>query len=351
MPCLFGVLVFAKLALLSPRALESPPGELEGIDPADLEEPAAAAATAIPTEAPDTAIERFDYLATSRGVREWRILAQRALLYQTAGVVHGRTIEAFLFDSLGGPPTRVTGLESRYEMKGRDLEIFGDVRTEFPDGFVIESPYLKYLPAKRRLEIPVRYAVHGQGLPGAADESRVEFRCHGLDHDLNTGVADLLADVVLEFFQKPAPGRGGVPERTEIRSDRGRVLRADRTAHFTMKGEGYVKVRQPKLFGRGRQGRLRYGGGVQKLRYLELTQDVLIVEDEVEQRPGQAAKYATGGRAEFDAAEDLITLTEYPQAYQGGDTVTGERILVHRTTDVVEVEGSNAYSSGEEQTP
>jgi len=57
-------------------------------------------------------------------------------------------------------------------------------------------------------------------------------------------------------------------------------------------------------------------------------------------------KYATGGRADFDSHKNVIVLTEYPQVYQDEDTVTGDKILLHRDTDIIEVEHSNAFSQG-----
>ena len=57
-------------------------------------------------------------------------------------------------------------------------------------------------------------------------------------------------------------------------------------------------------------------------------------------------RYATGGRADFDARSDIVRITEFPQAYQDNDTVTGDVIILHRDSDLVEVEHSNAFSEG-----
>jgi lipopolysaccharide export system protein LptA len=58
-------------------------------------------------------------------------------------------------------------------------------------------------------------------------------------------------------------------------------------------------------------------------------------------------RYATAGIAEFDSDKNLIILRDYPQVYQDRDTITGETIIVHRDSDLVEVDQSNAFSEGE----
>lgn len=73
--------------------------------------------------------------------------------------------------------------------------------------------------------------------------------------------------------------------------------------------------------------------------YMRAEEDVTIREREDE------SKYATCGQADFDRERDVIYLMDFPQVYQGQDTVTGDRIVLHRSSDVVEVSRSNAYSA------
>ena len=75
-------------------------------------------------------------------------------------------------------------------------------------------------------------------------------------------------------------------------------------------------------------------------------EDVLIKEISKNKGPENLLKYATGGRADFDSTHDVIKITEFPQCYQDNDTVTGDIIIMHRDTDLVEVEHSNAFSQG-----
>ena len=78
------------------------------------------------------------------------------------------------------------------------------------------------------------------------------------------------------------------------------------------------------------------------LQYLVTYEDVVIKE----LGKKESLRYGTGGRADFDTRRNVIVLSQYPQVYQDNDTITGDIILVHRDTDVVEVEHSNAYSQG-----
>jgi hypothetical protein len=152
----------------------------------------------------------------------------------------------------------------------------------------------------------------------------------------------------------------GVPDRTVIDSDHCLIDREQRIAHFTMNPSRpldtrFVHINEPTLFARSRRADLNYGESSTTLQYLIAYEDVLVKEktkkpeksEKNNPQPEQPVlRYATGGHADFDTRRDVIILTEFPQAYQGGDTVTGDRIVVHRDSDIVEVEHSNSFSQG-----
>jgi hypothetical protein len=103
---------------------------------------------------------------------------------------------------------------------------------------------------------------------------------------------------------------------------------------------------------------MHYGDFSKLLQYMTAYEDVFIKElkapsDNKEKKEpaakpseGPNLRYATSGRADFDTKSDVIRLTEFPQAYQDNDTVTGDIIIMHRDSDLVEVEHSNAFSEG-----
>ena len=161
----------------------------------------------------------------------------------------------------------------------------------------------------------------------------------------------------------PSPQPSGAPTaqapstRTMIESDHCIIYRDRKFAYFTMNAARplatrYVKVTQPTLFSKGRTADLNYGdlGGTptngqtksKPLNYIILHEDVLI-EEKLEDG---SIRYGTGGQADFDAIHNLVVLRKFPQIYQGHDTVTGDVIVLHRDTDVVEIEHSNAFSQG-----
>jgi lipopolysaccharide export system protein LptA len=101
---------------------------------------------------------------------------------------------------------------------------------------------------------------------------------------------------------------------------------------------------------RSRRAHLNYGDFSQVLQYLIAYDDVLIKETgikKIEKNPKpEVLRYATSGQADFDTHRDIILLTQFPQVYQGEDTATGDIILMHRDTDVIEIEHSNSFSQG-----
>lgn len=344
-PVLLGgilVLTVMQIVLFSPGSVEEGDNSPAPLDPKTfLPDSSGNVAPDVPkNRVPDYTVEGYNHVSTQGGVRQWKLLAERAYLFNDLKLVHSRTVTAQLFDP-DGQITVVTGRESKYFMNHRDLEIFGNVRAVFPDGFELRSDYLKYRPAERKIEIPPTYFVTGGGAPDSdKGGQRIEFEGYGLDF------AMAKSRIVLEKAAKVSMiGQGG--DRTDIRSDRATILRDRKTAHFTMERfrplqSRFVEITQPTLHARSRTAELNYGDSSQMVHYLVAKEDVLIRE----LAKDAPLKYATGGKASFDANRNQVVLTEFPQVYQDHDTVTGEVIILHRDTDIVEVEHSNAFSQG-----
>lgn len=291
-------------------------------------------ATGIPqNKVPDYSIDQFNYVSTQGGAKQWKLVAEKALLFNHEKIVHALKIKAFLYDP-EGKITVVTGKEAKYFMNGRDLEIFGNVKAVFPDGFELDSPYLRHRPSEQKIEIPVEHEVHGH----KADE--FQSVSQGLDYAMSKGVITLPSQVRFTGYSSSGEKTVSTADRCVIEKDQG-------VAHLTMYPsrpveKRFVEISQPALYSRCRRADLFYGTNSKSLNYLIAYEDVLVKE----LGHGASLKYATGGRAEFDARKNQIVMTEFPQVYQDNDTVTGERIILHRDTDVVEVEQSNAYSQG-----
>jgi LPS export ABC transporter protein LptC len=299
-------------------------------------------ATGIPTgRIPDYSVEDFRYVSSRGSDKLWRLVANQAFLYNKENIVHARTVEANLYDP-EGKVTVVTGREAKYFMNKRDLEVFGKVKAVFPDGFELHSEYLRYRPQERKVEIPTKYAVRGKGKQSPVQD--FEFTSLGMDFAMADSRIELPESVV--FLMEKAPGTHA--DHTKIESDHCVILRNSQIAHFTMSpsrplDKRFVYITKPTLISRGRRADLNYGDLSKILQYLVVTDDVLIKET----GKRESLRYATGGKAAFDTKRDVIVLSDFPQVYQDNDTVTGEVIVVHRDSDIVEVEQSNAYSQGD----
>jgi len=259
-------------------------------------------------------------------------------------------MKAYLYDS-EGKITTIIGDESKYFLNKKDLEVFGNVKTLFPDGFELNSDYLRYKPEQHKIEIPRQYRAHGIGEENAG--KRLEFFSKGLDYRMNESLVLLneAVHVTLSPIEPRADRKNAtnahVPDTTVIESDQCLINRKDNLAKFTMDpnrptDQRFVHISQPHMLSRSRRSDLNYGDFSTLLNYMTAYEDVLIKDTS---NP-KSLRYATGGRADFDNRRDVIVMTEFPQVYQDQDTVTGDIITIHRDTDIVDVEHSNAFSQG-----
>jgi LPS export ABC transporter protein LptC len=356
-----------EIVALSPSSLEEEESNVNTpIDPQALTpDTSNTLASGIPKGIPEYQVERFDYVSTQDGVKQWNLIAERAALYNKVKLVHARVVKANLFDP-DGKITIVTGKEAKYFMHEKDLEVFGDVVATFPDGFLLFSDYLRYRPSERIIDIPTSYRVHGGSKAENGQDMR--FESNGFHYWMGKSQI-LLPEKVHLTMTRP----GKPDDSTAIDSDQCVIHRDRQIADFSMEpwrqaSERFVHITQPTLFTRSRTAKLNYGADSSSLlQYLVAYDDVLIKqvplpEDlELEPETGPASKpspspkakegllkYATAGRADFDNQRNLIVLTRFPQAYQDNDTVTGDIIKMHRDSDIIEVENSNSFSQGDD---
>jgi LPS export ABC transporter protein LptC len=346
----FGVVV--GILSLSPSRLEESTGVSgQFVDPDTLAgKDEVTLATGIPVEKiPEYSVDQFQYASTVGSEKQWKIIADHAFMYNAEKLVHARQIHAFIYDP-DGQVTRVTGKEAKFFMNKRDLEIYGDVHTTFPDGFELISEYLRYLPNDRKVLIPAKYAVAGDD--HAKEGQNVKFTSNGLDFAMARSEI-ILPDNVQMMMIKTQPTKDSVPEKTVIESDHAVIHRDKQVAHFTMRPDRpldkrFVRITQPTMFTRARRAQLNYGDFSTLLQYMIAFDDVFIKELE-NSSDDSSLRYATSGRADFDSKSDVIKLTEFPQCYQDNDTITGDIIIMHRDSDLVEVEHSNAFSQGKKE--
>lgn len=317
----------------------------------------------IPSKIPDYAVENFTFSSVQGGEKQWRLISKKSHLFSQEKLVHSRTVKAYLYDT-DEKTTVITGSEARYFLNQQDLEIFGDVKTVFPDGFVLLSPYLRYKPREKKIEIPRTYAVSGFGEASGSDGQDMEFKSRGFDYAMGASKIILPEAVTFVLTRKQAQG-SHKNERTEIQSDRANILRDKQMAEFTMSpfrlpSTRFVIMTQPTLYARSRRAEVYYGDhskDSQLLHYMSAFEDVLIKEKDENDTSSRAKealeektpelRYSTSGRADFDNKRDVIFLREFPQVYQGQDTITGDVVIMHKDSDLVEVENSNAFNRGQ----
>lgn len=342
-------LVLLEILILSPSSIEDQIEMITMIDPETLiPQVTQHLVGSIPkNKIPDNSVQGFTFLSAQGLEKLWKLEAKRAFFYQSDKLVHSLSVVAYLFDP-EEKITTVTGDEARYLTNQKDLEVFGNVVATLPDGFTLRSPYLRYLPALKTIQIPETYRIRGYG-EGKPDEASIEFESNGLSYPMQKNEISLLAKVV---FISKGKGENPSPPKTTIESDRCVIFRDKQLAHFfmnlkTFKGgseKNFVLIKQPTLLAKSRKAKLHYGDFSKLLKYLIANDEVFIKET------GNSTnlRYATGGQAEFDAKQNTVILSEYPQAYQDNDTVVGDIIVFHRDSDILEVENSNAFSEGSE---
>ena len=383
-PYLLAIIIFlivTKIVFLSPSSLDKTPptSTLAPEELYDNHEGEITLASGIPKDKiPEYSVEQFNYVSSHAGQKQWKLHAEKAFLYHENKLVHARTVTAYLYDP-EGKITIVTGKEAKYFMNQRDLEVFGDVVTVFPDGFKTYSEYLRYKPVEKKVEIPVKYAVRGVGEETV--NSKISFTSLGLDFAMATSHV-ILPKQVHFVMTKVSPvtspsstpkngppinpvgaalhsnssassssgpiGAAIEPDETIIDSDHCVIEKSIQLAQFTMDPKRPLKTRfvhitQPSTYARARRADLNYGDFSKLLQYMSLFDDVLIKET----NKNESLRYGTGGKAFFDAHRDIIMLKEFPQVYQDNDTITGDTIIVHRDTDIIEVEHSNAFNQGD----
>lgn len=357
-----GILLLLQMIFFTPSNLEEdlPPAQLTEQDLVpDLKE-------SLPIEqVPDYKVEGFQFVSTEKGRRQWKILADQAFYFQKQGLVHTQKVRAEIYDEQG----KITYLDSDqaiHHMESQNLELFGNVVVKFPEDFRTHSEYMNYDTEKRFVKIPTKYVVRGNNTPKKQNEGKLDFEARGLEYNSLTQEAQLLQDVLVTNVEYKPPRE---PETTRILSDRATMDRKNSVVRFYMNDVKsgplpFVRISQPEMKCESRRAEFFYkkdarpalGKEQNRFSSMRAIQDVKIEEKQniteedlknprLRQRKLKQ-RYATAGLAEFDADTNRIILREFPQVYEDRDTITGETIVIHRDTDIVEVENSNAFTEG-----
>ena len=282
-------------------------------------------------------IDGFHYTAVEGEIKQWELLAREAILYEKSRMVHAKEARIRMFDPVG-KVTLIEGDAAQYRMGVRDMDLQGNVKVTFPDGFWLKTAKAHYEGTTGK--ITSREPVYGEA--NVSDLKGETMQIWGIGFEANK----LAPDVFIREQAHVRMHRADSPEATDVRSDQVRIDRFTKVAYFSMAAGGrFVESKRGTLHVKSRRQEATYDADARSLKFLTAYEDVLIRETDA-QRMKTGLKYATSQKAEFYTKEDKILLSGFPSAYQEQDTLTGELIVIYRGKNLVEVTHANAYHEG-----
>ncbi len=283
-------------------------------------------------------IDGFHYTAVEGEIKHWQMVATQAILYEKSKLVRAQKARINMFDT-SGKITLIEGDEAHYKMSERDLDLVGNVKVTFPDGFWVKTTRAHYA-AKTGL-ISTTESFNGEAVPGKGELMQI----------WGTGFEASKSGPEINVFSQThvRMRRLENDEITDVHSDRGLLNRFTKVAYFSMVDKSrFVESKQGTLYVKSKLQDATYDSTAHLVKFMTAYDDVLIKEtDPVRGQSG--LKYATSQKAEFLTQENKILLSGFPSAYQEHDTLTGELIIIYRKTNMVEVTHANAYHEGSNQ--
>lgn len=326
---LAGVAIFllAYFTLLSPSSLEDDFSAVRVVHPKDLlnflkNESEPVLAKGVPVETtPAYSLRNFDFFATNENKPQLKFTAKKSNFYQKEQMIHGKESIVTLPDN-----TVVTSDEILYDTVKNEIEFYGRVVMTFDNGVVMRSNYMKAITRPvLNIIVPVNEPVAGEKLD---QKSKILFKSSGLTY-LNQEPKEvkLSSQVTVTIVED---------RTTQIQSDRAVMNYTRHRLNFFMDDQRnfdrqFVLVHQQSLEMKSRSIQVDLKNS--KVDTISALNDVSIRD---------RSFYSTSGKAVFIEKTNQIQLSDFPQVYQEKDTITGDVILYHRTTDTIEVKQSNA---------
>ncbi len=349
------VLIVIQVIAFRPQKIEQeqstspvPPNELV------QEIPALRLKELIPKDAiPKYQFDGFRFTSMKNKKKQWKMNAVTAWVYEVQfQIVRAQTAEALLF-SKEQKEIKVWADEMYYRADGKELELYGNVKALMPDGLVIRGDYVLYKEDTQEVRVPMNEKVIG--LRPLKGQERIEFESYGATSALDSGIINLLSRVLVKSFRADAKTREMVD--TKLWSDQAKLNTKTQEAEFWMHSERpqrFVRIEEPRFKAVART--VDYFGLSplnKDTRRIVAKKDVKIEETPVPLTAAEQlnpkikppeTRFSTSGRAELYLDRNTVELSDYPQVYQGPDTITGEKIILYRDSDRVRVLESNAYT-------
>lgn len=323
--------------LLNPSSLEDDFGGMRVIQPKDLlnflkNEPTALAPEAPLTVAPSYSLRDSIIYSSDGSVSKIKMSARKSNLYQKEQIAHSRDVQMEFADH-----TQIEAKEALFFIAKDKVHFYGDVHTTFSNGAELFSEYAEvFTKPLTHVVIPTKESVRGRK---HSKDNEVRFTSMGLDYlDSESKSLHLLSNVHVEIQNT---------KKTDVYSDQATYSHEKGLLYFFMNdsrplSDQFVKVHQPDLNLKSRALEVSTSSK-QELQTITAISDVWM-ED---LRDPVKTSSATSGRAVYDDRKNEIILTEFPQVYQDNDTITGDIIIFHRNTDLIEVKQSNAIYHNE----
>lgn len=332
----FIVFFVAQISLLSPAELETDSTGMRTLSKPELIEffqtENSYRAEGVPkNKTPSYGMRNFEGFLVGVGSPNTKIFAKKALSYDEEKIIHAFQVRAEIYDA--EKPTLVSGIEGKVDTVKKTIELFGDVEIFYPDGSWVKTDRAMLVTSpEKQIYVPLHIQVIGSD--GKSGSKSLNFEGYGLKYEAHEDVVHLLKNSVVRM-------EDGV-KKTIIRSDWADVDRPLAEIRFGMVEtrplrEQFVTAEQSDLTMKSRKMRATSEDKLH-IDTAYATGDVEIIDA---RNPDQITR-STSGRATLKNKTNEVILTDFPQVYQNDDTITGERIIIHRDTDVIEVDQSNA---------
>lgn len=336
---LIGLFLFfvGHFLLLNPSSLEDDFGAIRVVEPqnllAFLKNETKTALEEIPRgEVPAYALRDSIVYASAEDKQSFKLNAVRSNYYQKEQIIHALEVLVTFPDG-----TTVKANEGIFFTGESKAKFYGQVHTVFATGGTLDSEYAEaFMKPVTQIEIPRSETATGF----KSDKTTItHFTSQGLSYkDVSPKTLKLLSDVHVWIKDQK--------NTTDIYSDRADYEQEAGYLNFQMNesrplSSQFVKTEQPDLKIKSRTLDLQLEDA-ETLHFINARGDVSIrdLHDPLK------ISSSTSGEAVYDVEKNDVILTDFPQVYQEGDTITGDIIIFHRTTDEIEVKQSNAiYNS------
>ena len=317
---------------MNPSSLEDDFGAIRVVEPQNLlaflkNEPKTALPDVPVGEVPSYALKDSTVYASASDKPNFKLIASRSNFYQKDQIIHALDVLVIFSDG-----TQTKAREGVFFTEKNQANFYGAVHTVFSNGATLDSEFAEaFMKPVTQILIPKKELARGMKVDG---KSITHFTSQGLEYkDETPKILKLLSDVHVWIQDDKI---------TDVYSDRATYEHERGFLNFEMDekrplSEQFVRTNQPDLNIKSRTLDLEIEVG-HELKRINARGDVWMKDS----RDPEKISTSTSGQATYDTQKNDVILTEFPQVYQDGDTVTGDVIIFHRTTDQIEVKQSNA---------